>query len=263
MGRRGRTSLAGDAVRRAGNAFRSAPLGMEADEPGSMWESAGQIAIESRSIAGIRWPGRDGPCPVEREVWCCDSWPPISRGRAHTVEFNLSARSREQYASSQLDERGNRAIVRRAPGDRLRGERRASDADIQTGRTVYVGSATQPAEPGVRHAAALAAQLVGCAGAAKALWTADQELNIPDSGQAAPSVSWTINAPEQEGVYDLVVSATKRTLQDRLLLWPTVDERRSAVHRSFAQSAGARARRRLLGKRWSRSIRPIRPGPID
>ncbi len=49
---------------------------------------------------------------------------------------------------------------------------------------------------------------------------------MPEPGQPLAALSWTINVPEQEGIYDLVVSATKRTFQDRLLLWPTVDERR-------------------------------------
>ncbi len=86
------------------------PLGMEADEPGSMWLSAGQIVIESRSLRvydGLDVTVRAPPgARLVLQLSAADQ-----PGRTHTVEFNVGQVA-EEYSSAQLDERGNRVIVR-------------------------------------------------------------------------------------------------------------------------------------------------------
>jgi hypothetical protein len=58
----------------------------------------------------------------------------------------------------------------------------------------------------------------------RSLWANEQEIVVPEGG--LPTVPWSLVVPEQEGVYEILLSANRRTLQERLGLRPSVEERR-------------------------------------
>lgn len=215
--RRWRGSLSVD----EGSVSTPRPLGIEADEPGSMWEADGRIVIESRSPR--LYDGLDASvvapasARLRLELFAADQ-----PGPGRVVEIPL-AQALAEYYNVQLDERGNRVLARRKPGDKIQVRFARPSLVFAPGETfaceVQPRLIDVPAGTRLRlHARLVSRQ-------ARIAWSHEQELNVDAQGSVADAARISLNLPPQEGVYDLVLTVARRGLQERLGLRPIFDER--------------------------------------
>ena len=93
-------------------------LGVEADEPGSIWEADGQIFVRERSPRAYN--GVDVLVTATSDSKLSVALAPLTASEdASPIEIRLSEVVGESF-SSQLDPQGNRLLVMRSPGDKLR-----------------------------------------------------------------------------------------------------------------------------------------------
>ncbi|MGO8691385.1 MAG: family 10 glycosylhydrolase [Thermoguttaceae bacterium] len=217
------------------------PLGIEADEPGSMWLEDGRLAIRQRSARDndgvdvlVTAPpdakllvnltaaddARRGP-PV--------AIPPIPLG-------DLSG----EFINLPLDARENRLRVRRTPGDQLRVRVAGDSLVFSPGEKVRIEVQTHllpvPDDTKIR----LKAQLVSAAERRETWSSQGPEVQ---AGQAA-GIPLVIPLPDREGVYDLNLEAVyasswprsvrsslswKRVIVGRKVQLLVVDPRRPAA----------------------------------
>ena len=119
----------------AGTFSELTPLGIEADEPGSIWLDGAQIRIRQRSPRA--YDGIDVLVTAELDarlsIWLSDE----QSETAKTVEIAL----RDLVGATHdtvLDDVGNRLFVSRSPGDRLRVEFDREHLVFRAGRDVLV-----------------------------------------------------------------------------------------------------------------------------
>ena len=93
------------------------PLGIEADEPGSIWVEGNRLAIRQRSPR--QYDGVDVfvDAPLDARLLVSMSADP--RNPPFRQEIRLAELVQKPFTRA-LDEHGNRLLVRRAPGDMLR-----------------------------------------------------------------------------------------------------------------------------------------------
>lgn len=186
------------------------PLGIEADEPGSMWLKDGRLMIRQRSgrtydgvdltVTGtdsskltIRLSGFDQPAPATPVE--------ITLGELRAGEFDR-----------QLDPAGNRLMAARAPNDRLPvhleqdalvfapGQRLGLTVDLR-GLAVESGSKVRLRTELV----AARASAPRWPGQARALWSDQQTVVAPAQELIRIDVPLAVG----EGVYELVITATQ------------------------------------------------------
>jgi hypothetical protein len=205
-------------------------LGIEADEPGSVWVDEGRV--ESRAPSGRVYDGVDvtiaapADAKLQVEIGTADV-----AGKKTKVEIPL-AQLIEEYHNSQLDDRGNRLLARRVPGDRFKLEFKRDSFVFAPGETFEFE--VQPnllvAAPGTKLR--LQSRLVAAHSTRalwpdeRAFWSEERELIVPEPPAEMPVTPLSLRLPDQEGVYDLILVATRRGLQDRLGLRNSVDERK-------------------------------------
>ncbi|MFP6656905.1 MAG: hypothetical protein VB853_01915, partial [Pirellulales bacterium] len=105
-----------------GKIVLSRALGVEADEPGSMWIDAGQLIIRQRSSRQYDGVDLDIETPPDStsESRLIVALEPAGEPTLRRVfEVKLSELIDSERLET-LDDRDNRLIIRRAPGDRLR-----------------------------------------------------------------------------------------------------------------------------------------------
>ncbi|HWA98433.1 MAG TPA: hypothetical protein VG713_08070, partial [Pirellulales bacterium] len=200
-------------------------LGIEADEPGSMWLDDGQLVVASRS--GRVYDGLDllvtAPPSATLQV---------SLAHAETPEANPIAvplsRVAEDLFNAALDGQGNRLLVRRAPGDKLRVRTQRDSLVFGVGENFDFE--VQPSLPGVVSGTKmkLQARLVAAA-TGRIAWTDEREVIVADPPEAMPYEAFSATLPAEEGVYDLLLVASRRSLTERLTLRATTEERRVQV----------------------------------
>ena len=106
-----RTTISSD----RGSVEEPRPLGIEADEPGSMWADDGRVFVRQRSprtYDGLDLTAR-GPLDAKLRFEFR-----AAEGSAEPVTVTVSVRDLlESPIEADLDDRGSRMLVRRAPGD--------------------------------------------------------------------------------------------------------------------------------------------------
>ena len=94
------------------------PLGIEADEPGSMWLDHGQLTIRQRSARA--YDGLDLLVSAPPDARLVVQLAP-AEDAAHPIRAEIPlAHVADQSHNTDLDARGNRLLVSRSPGDALR-----------------------------------------------------------------------------------------------------------------------------------------------
>ncbi|NUQ61936.1 MAG: family 10 glycosylhydrolase [Pirellulales bacterium] len=176
-------------------------LGIEADESGSMWVEGNRLTIAQRSprtYDGVDL-AVDAPPSTKLLVYLtasqdqtAPSWIEVPLADAIEKEFH-----------AELDDRGNRLSIRRAAGDvlRVRLDRPSlvfGPGEILTGKLEPSGL---PTEPGSK--VRLKIQLVAGRGSSE-LWSTEHAL-VAGDGAAVPL---DVRMPANEGVYDVVITAT-------------------------------------------------------
>ena len=234
-------------------------LGIEADEPGSMWiDKIGQVQVQQRS-------GRTYDA-FDVTVTAADPNAKLSitlKNRAddsktislsHTLQEILQG-----LAGSPLDENGNRLLIKRAPGDVLRVETERDNLVYATGEDLQVTVKPQllqlPAGTNIR----LHAELINTA-TGEAAWAQDYDVRTAAADEEPLRIEIEKTLPSAEGVYDLTLSVTERSLRQRLvpsvLARPIAERKLQLVVLSSAVEIGP------SGKDWQlvSELDPANPG---
>ena len=202
------------------------PLGVEADEPGSMWidgpPDAGKLVVHQRSPRG--YDGVDVLVRASPSAKLLVQFAsPDDSAQAAAVEVPLGDLSGD-FVSKDLDGRGNRLLVMRAPGDSLRVSLARDSLVFAPGET-FKGTLEPHALPLAEGGRArINMQLLG---GAKELWSKQHDVQ---AGQEA-KIPLEIVVPREEGVYDVVISANNNPNWSQAVRQPlnwkrTIAERR-------------------------------------
>lgn len=184
------------------------PLGVEADVPGSMWVDRGRIMVRdpsSRTYDGFDCTV-DAPADAKLLVHLTGR---VGDSREPPLEIPLETLNNDSY-SADLKEGGNRLLVRRSPGDKLR---------VLPGRESLVFApgenwnlSLRPAlwglSPGTRLR--IRCELRGVDG--RVIWSNEYEQAANAEGGAVGEIPIEIRTPDAEGVYRLDFTASARRL---------------------------------------------------
>lgn len=198
-------------------------LGIDADEAASMWLENGRLLIAGR---GPRWyDGVDlsihAPLDASLVVQLAPQDNPAAGG---TIETPLAKLVRESH-NGAIDDQQNRLLIRRVPGDKLRvslasTDRLVFDCGEEFQFAVQPWRVEAPAGSKLRLLARLLHPQDG-----RELWTHEEERTVDEDGTTEP-VALAVPLPEEEGVYDLALEASRRGLPNRLGWKHVVEERR-------------------------------------
>ncbi len=115
-----------------------------------------------------------------------------------------------------LDDQGNFLQVQRAPGDRLRVEFERASLVFAPGEEFQF--TVQPHELGLPNTTTLRCMLqLQPVDSEEVLWRVQHDLRVDASGGTSPIGPVKLPLPEAEGVYDIVVSLTRRRFTDNLV----------------------------------------------
>ena len=183
------------------------PLGIEADEPGSIWIEQNRLEIRQRSPR--EYDGVDVflDAPLDAKLLVSMSADP--HAAPVYQEIRLVDLIHKPF-SRPLDDRHNRLLVRRAPGDMLRVRLPKDSLVFSTGERVVIDLKPHllPVADGanVRVKARLVAKSTS-----EEHWSQDFSLTKPAGDSTSPAiVSLDVTLPNQEGVYDLLIEASER-----------------------------------------------------
>jgi hypothetical protein len=223
------------------------PLGIEADESGTICDTGdGRIRIASRSKRLYDGFDVTVTAPLDALLFVYDDWdldkqearidgvPQLSGGPRKEVATIPLSQLIDEFYNGEIDKKGNRLLVRRAPGDKFRVTLARDSLVFSPGEMFELEM--QPhllsAPPGTRLR--LQSKLVAARGG-RVGWTDDREIVVPEAGQAFAAIPLAIKLPDQEGVYDLLFQATRRSLQDRLGLPDRLGLRPAAIEERRVQ----------------------------
>jgi hypothetical protein len=195
---------------RPGRVTEKQALGIETDEPGSMWIEDGRLEIRQRSPR--QYDGVDVAIDSSIDATLIVSLSTkAQQSPPRTVEIPLQKLVKDQF-STALDEQDNRLLVRRAPGDQLRVAVRNSSLVLAPGENLHLDVHPHllggPMEGGLRFE-----YHVRKARRDEIVWSHER---VTDSAEAAMA-PWLLEvpAPSDEGVYDLTVTATVTTARSQ------------------------------------------------
>jgi hypothetical protein len=174
-------------------------LGVEADEPGSMWLDGGALAVRQRSAR--TYDGVDLRVTADLDEHLLIELAPAGQGRANALRFRLADLLGE-FRSEAIDDQGNRVLVRRAPGDRLRVTVKDRSLVFLPGDVFRLEVTPDllpvPTDTKLR----LSVQLLEGRGG-NMLWQTD---HTAKAGEGVP-IAVNVPLPNQEGVYDVSIAA--------------------------------------------------------
>jgi hypothetical protein len=219
------------------------PLGMEADEPGSMWlgvDGRGQrvLVVQQRSPRGYDGVDVSVSAAATAKLLVRLSGPDES-DRPATIEVPLADLSGE-FVNKELDNRGNRLLVMRTPGDMLRVHFSRDNLVFAPGETFQCELEPHALPLPKGGVARIKIQLLG---GGKDLGTQQHDIQA----DRAEPIPLEISLPAAEGVYDLVITATnspnwsqavrkplnwKRTIAERRVQLLVLEPHRPSAARS-------------------------------
>jgi hypothetical protein len=203
------------------------PLGIEADEPGSIWLDGKQIRIRQPSVRA--YDGVDVLVTAQLDarltIWLASE----QADTAKTVEMALRDLVGRSH-NSTLDDVGNRLSVVRAPGDRLRVDFDRQHLVFRPGESFAFEVQPYQIETSTARLR-LQARITAHPGGHR-VWSQDYT-----TGDEGTSTSITIRVPEAEGVYDLSIAALpsritlglQKPVAERKIQFVVVDPRASAA----------------------------------
>jgi hypothetical protein len=176
------------------------PLGIEADEPGSMWIEQGALWIRQRGARG--YDGVDVTVNAPPTAKLALRFSPADRAddAAKTIELSLGELG-DEYTVRELDARGNRLLAMRAPGDALHVRIARDNLVFAPGETLKFAVEPRGLKPPEKTKLRLRAQLLG---GEKELWAQQQEIAVEADSRA----DFELALPDEEGVYDLALAAS-------------------------------------------------------
>jgi hypothetical protein len=207
------------------------PLGMEADEPGSMWIDNGQLVVGTPTPRA--YDGLDlvvsAPVDAKLRVLLAGATPEESaagtRREADSVVVIPLAQVLDEYFNVPLDGAGNRILARRTPGDKLRVTPVRDSLVFAPGDTCELD--VQPYLIGAATGTKLRLQArLTSARGARTTWNDDRDVTVGNAGAPLPAERLTIPIPSEEGVYDVLLTASRRGLTERIGWRSGIEERR-------------------------------------
>jgi len=195
------------------------PLGIEADEAGTIWLDGNEIVVRGRSVRA--YDGVDILAQADPSARLSINLASPG-GQDKPVEIPLSELI-TQANSSEL-EGGNRLLVTRSPGDRLRVAFERDSLVFAAGDMFQLSVQPQLIGVSAGTQVRLSAQLVGAATGAKH-WAQDYDLKIALDDEPQASAQLDIKLPDAEGVYDLVLSAANSRLAQPLWRRPLAERK--------------------------------------
>lgn len=191
-----------------GSVVELQPLGVEADEPGSMWieedpqTGRNRLRVKSKSVRSYDGVDLlvDAPLDAKLLLELSAADDPAQPFRAEVVLADLVRESFEW----DLNERKNRLLVRRTPGDMLRVVLKRDSLVFSPGETLQftIDPHLLPVAEGTKIR--LESRLVPSGGREK-LWSTEDDVNTGGDD----SLFAQLQLPEEEGVYDLIITAKR------------------------------------------------------
>ncbi len=140
-------------------------------------------------------------CGTAKFVFATDSIEsrkPGGRGPA-----SASPRRLQDVFAAPLDRTGNRLLIRRVPGDRLRVKLAHDTVIFSAGEVAEIEVEPHLLPTGIGGRVLLVAQLFAARTSRDPLWGNERELNLTADGFATEPAILPVKLPEAEGVYDL------------------------------------------------------------
>lgn len=208
-----------------GEILSATPLGLEADAPGSLTRPAVQeVALLPRSPR--TYDGCDlqisAPASAVLKVQ-------LTSGDAlgETIELPL-ARVAKGFHSVNLDDRRNRLLVQRAPGDLLRVKIDRSSLVFSPGESFEFTLEAAAGELPPNGSLLLTVATLGARGGLE-ISKSDREIRTGARGELAEPLPITVAIPPAEGVYDITLSIYPKRLSTPLLRGKPLLERKIQV----------------------------------
>ena len=206
-----------------GNFSELQALGIEADEPGSIWLSGKGIEIQPRSLRA--YDGIDVRVTADLNAKLSITLSDEPDESAKPIEIPLRTLVSQSH-NTTLDAFGNRLLVTRSPGDRLRIEFDRDNLVFGPGDPFQFAIAVHLLEqtaPGMRYQAQITTSPGG-----QRVWSQEYE-----SGAEGTETTIEIRVPEEEGVYDLTIVAMQprvrlrmaKTLVERKVQFVVIDKK--------------------------------------
>ena len=221
------------------------PLGIEADEPGSMWlagdaHGSQKLVIQQRSPRG--YDGVDvlvsAPMTAKLHVELTAA---DDSARATTIEAPLADLNGE-FVNKELDTRGNRLLLMRTPGDSLR-VGLARDSLVFAPGEVLKGTLEPHLLPLAEDGRArIKVQLFGSGG--KELWSQQHDVQAGHEEK----IPLEITLPGEEGVYDVAIVAVNNPNWSQAVRQPLNWKRTIAERRVQLLVLGPAAAGRAAGR---------------
>lgn len=199
-------------------------LGLDVDEPGSMYVEDGKLRIEPRAprvYDGVDI-GVQGPADGKLVITLHTGGAEVAPSR---IEVPLAAVLHETFHAPLGDVGSNRISVRRKPGDRLRVHYNSPSLIYRPGELMQIELAPHllglaPATE-LRLTASLQTARIG-----KSLWSDTTDIAAPLDDGNWNRIPLSLRLPEIEGVYDVVFELQQRNLTTRLNLGAPVERRK-------------------------------------
>jgi hypothetical protein len=198
----------------AGTLSEVVPLGLEADDPGSM-QAVGTAEVRIFPRSPRSYDGCDVLVQAPPDAKLLVQISPEGSAQAAPLEIPL-AQVLKGVAQFPLDERQNRLLVQRSPGDALRVTLDRDHLVFSPGEKLELDVAANPADVAAGNSFLLAASLF-TARNDEQLWTSEVELKTSAAGQPAPPVHLAVPLPMEEAAYDLRLALYPKRLTSTLV----------------------------------------------
>lgn len=181
-------------------------LGIEADEPGSMWISEGQVLVQQRSPRSFDGVDLDISAPLDTKLIVVLS--AVDRGTPEQrLEFPLASLV-DDPQTEKLDDQGSRLVVRRTPGDKLRVRLENDTLVLEPGEPLSFELTPHMLGGNVQGQLQIKTEILTARGD-RSWYESAKTIDVPARDQPADGVLMQVVAPDREGVFDLVITATQ------------------------------------------------------
>ena len=181
-------------------------LGMEADEPGSMWVEDGRLVIQQRGPRD--YDGVDFLITAELDAKLIIKLAPLGApDPGQGIKIKLTDLLTGHH-SNRLDN-NNKLLVRRTPGDKLRVQIARPHLVFSPGEAFRLKIQPHLLSPAAGNNVDISCALKSARGS-QTWWQGEKQVNLKQPGGASPSVSLKVMLPQEEGVYDLAIAAVQR-----------------------------------------------------
>ncbi|HET6881966.1 MAG TPA: family 10 glycosylhydrolase [Pirellulales bacterium] len=194
-----------------GTLARPVPLGIGADEPGSMWIEETRLLVHQLSPRPYDGVDFDASAPLDASLIVALS-PADAPTSGPRIEIPLTQLLTRPY-SSRLDDRKNVVQIQRAPGDKLRVDIDRPALIFQPGETLEMTVTPNQLLDAANTRVRLQARLLGVADKSETS-PQEQQMQLDDTG-SADGTTFSFVLPQNEGVYDVDLQVSRH----RLGLW--------------------------------------------